>query len=420
MITTLDIKGFKSFRDFTIQPGHMNLVIGANGTGKSNLAELFRFIAHISKEGLKTTINDMGGENSVRTRTGSETPIKFHLEFELDQDKSRGIESVKYGFELNKNWGNIQVSSEWLTAKVYKRIAGKPKAPGVPLFDTKATIVDLSFSRNITQLDNLSPSLERFRRDFSEIEHDSLILSAFSQIGEIRTITDYIGSWRAYNIDAALSKQAMGKSNVELNANGDNLVPFLIRTLENATFRNSLLAQIREPVPYIKDIQPEYGPVFHTLRFSEIDSGNDFQLSDMSDGTIRLLGLFAVLLQQTPPAVLLLEEPENALHRYAINQVLELAYKVATRNEFPSQVFLTSHSPVVADEVLGIDNLLDKQHKTCCFVSQREKISLVPAPKKTLDAIANNIGRPSEFIMDGAMGDEPIRPRKLITENGGE
>ena len=419
MITTLNIKGFKIFREFTIQPGHMNLMIGANGAGKSNLADLIRFIARISKDGLRTTMNDMGGENSIRTRTASGAPLKFHLEFELNQDFSRGIENVKYGFELSQSRGEIRVSSEWLKARVYKRTRGKPKKQGFPLFD-RQSILELAFTRSLTQINDLSASLERFSNDFKNVEPDSLILSAFNQVGEMRTITEYVGSWRAYNIDAALSKQGMGKGNIELSANGDNLVSFLLQILGDPALRDSLLAQIREPVPYIKDIQPEYGSVFHTLRFSENDSGNDFLLSDMSDGTIRLLGLFAIFLQKIPPAVILLEEPENALHRYAINRVLNLAYQIATRAEFPSQVFLTSHSPVVADEVLRADKLLDKQYKTCCFVTQREKPSIVPAPSKTLEAIANNIGRPSEFILDGNMGDKPIRPRKPIVEANGE
>ncbi len=418
MITNLNIKGFKSFRDFAIQPGHMNLVIGANGTGKSNLADLIRFIARISKEGLKTTINNMGGENSIRTRT-TRAPRTFHIEFELDQDMPRGIEFVKYGFELSQSKGDIRVSSEWLTAKVYKRTAGKPKKQGFPLFDLKSPPLELNFMRNSTQINQLSNALTRLESDFASIESDSLILSAFNQVGEIRTITDYISSWRAYNIDAALSKQAMGKGDIELSPNGDNLVPFLIRILGDDSLRDALLSQIKEPVPYIKDIQPEFSP-FHTLRFSETDSGNEFQLPDMSDGTIRLLGLFAIFLQKIPPAVILLEEPENALHRYAINRVLNLAYQVATRNEFSSQVFLTSHSPIVADEILSTEKLLDKEHKTRCFVSQREKISIVPAPAKTMESIANNLGRPSEYIIDGAMGDKPIRPRKPIIEENGE
>ncbi len=420
MITKLSVKGFKSFRDFVIQPGHMNLVIGANGTGKSNLADLVRFIARISKDGLRTTINNMGGESSVRTRTTTGAPLKFRIEFDLGQDISRGIESVQYGFELSQSRGDIRVSSEWLKSMVYKRKPGRPRTRGYPLFDLKS-LVELNFTRNQTGVNSLSSELDRFGSDFRNIEPDSLILSAFNQVGEMRTVTDYINSWRAYNIDAALAKQAMGKGDIELSANGDNLVPFLLRILEDKTLQSALLAQVREPVPYIKDIQPEYGPAFHTLRFSEMDSGNDFQLSDMSDGTVRLLGLFAIFLQKIPPAVILLEEPENALHRYAINRVLTLAYQVAKRDEFPSQVFLTSHSPIVADEVLRPDKLSDKQYRTCCFVSQRGKTSLIPAPAKTLQAIADNLGRPSEYIADGSMDDKPLRPRvPLFSENDGE
>ena len=417
MITRLNVKGFKSFREFAIQPGHMNLVIGANGTGKSNLADLIHFIARISKEGLRATINNMGGENSVRTRTVNGAPLKLRIEFELDQDASRGIAALRYGLELSQSRGDIRVSSEWLKAALYKRKPGKPRVQGYPLFDVQS-VVEMNFTRTPSQVNELSTELRRFESDLKNVEPDSLILSTFGQLGEFRTITDYIGSWRAYNIDAALSKQALGKGDIELSANGDNLVPVLLRLLEDKTMQSSLLAQMREPLPYIKDIQPEYGAAFHTLRFSEGDSGNDFQLPDMSDGTVRLLGLFAIFLQKIPPAVILLEEPENALHRYAINRVLSLAYQIATRREFPCQIFLTSHSPTVADEVLRADKLLDEQYLTRCFVSQRDRISLKPAPVETLSALAENLGRPSEYLADGALGDNPLRQQKKHSDLG--
>ncbi len=117
MITDLNIKGFKSFRDFAIQPGHIDLVIGANGTGKSNLADLVRFIARIPRDGLKSAINNMGGENSIRTRTASGAPIKFHLEFELGQDTSRGIENVQYSFDLSQSRGEIPVLVRMVESK---------------------------------------------------------------------------------------------------------------------------------------------------------------------------------------------------------------------------------------------------------------------------------------------------------------
>ena len=129
-------------------------------------------------------------------------------------------------------------------------------------------------------------------------------------LGELRTLTDYLNSWRVYNVDATMAKRSTGGSDAELDRYGENIAPYLARILRDERTRERLLGHLREAVPYIQNIRPDRVLTFQTLRFTEQDTGSDFQLADMSDGTIRLLGLLSVLRQPVPPAVVVIEEPE--------------------------------------------------------------------------------------------------------------
>src|SRR6185295_3150406 len=132
-------------------------------------------------------------------------------------------------------------------------------------------------------------------------------------------------------------------------------------------------------------------------RFIERDTGVEFQLPEMSDGTIRLLGLLAVLRQSVQSRVIVIEEPENALHAYAIHYILKVARQVAMSERKPVQIFLTTHSPTVVDEVLSLEAMRETDNQTACFITQRKpgEPSIVPAPEAVMQAIARNLGRPS-------------------------
>jgi AAA15 family ATPase/GTPase len=171
-------------------------------------------------------------------------------------------------------------------------------------------------------------------------------------------------------------------------------------------------------VPYIRDIQSDRVLSYQTLRFLEEDSGSEFQLAQMSDGTIRLLGLLTILRQPVPPAVVVIEEPENALHMHAVQSFLQVARRVAMADDFASQVFMTSHSPAVVDEMLSLDAMRETDGQTACFVTQRKsgQPNIVQAPASVMKAIADNLGRPSDFQREGSFGDEPTQLPLTLNE----
>jgi len=409
MIMSLQARAFKGLREFNIVPQRVNLLIGANGTGKTNFTDLIAFIASLCPRGLSATLEDFGGLYQVRTRQpGAGTPYKFRIDLTLGEDRSRGIQKACYHFALAQS-KEVKVQTETLDAVVYKRTPGRPLRPGFPLFDTEQP-VELRYRRRGSTISEWSKSLEpTISREFDD--EQELVLAAYGRLGELRTITDYLSSWRVYNVDAAIAKQSTGGSDTELERYGANIVPYVARMLGDRQIRDQLLSDLQEAVPYIQDIQPGRVLTFQTLRFTEQDTGAEFQLPEMSDGTIRLLGLLAVLRQPVPPAVAVIEEPENAMHAYAIHHFLSVARRVAMADQFASQVFLTSHSPAVVDEVLKVEAMRETNFQTACFVTQRrpESPSIVPAPPEVMKAIAQNLGRPSDFQREGSFGDEPVQ-----------
>ena len=419
MITKLGVRAFKGLRKFSITPLRANLLIGANGTGKTNFTDLIAFIAGLCPKGLSATMDDFGGLYQVRTRQpGVGTPYKFQIDLMLGEDQSRGIRRAHYQFALAQS-KKVKVQTEKLDAVVYKRTPGRPLKPGFPLFDTDQPI-ELCYQRKGTTVsewsDALGPSISEFD------DEQELLLAAYGRLGELRTLSDYLGSWRVYNIDAAIAKQSTGGNDVELERYGANIVPYVARMLGERRIREQLLTDLQEAVPYIQDIQPDRVLTFQTLRFTEQDTGAEFQLPEMSDGTIRLLGLLAVLRQPVPPAVVVIEEPENAMHAHAINHFLTVARRVAMAEQFASQVFLTSHSPAVVDEVLSVEAMRETHSQTACFVTQRrpEQPSIVQAPEPVMHAIAQNLGRPSDFQREGSFGDEPVQLALSLSQQTSE
>jgi predicted ATPase len=372
-----------------------------------------QFVGSLAERGLVSTLDGMGGLSQVRTRQVSQgRPGEFKIEVELGEDLSRGIKYARYTFAL-KRARELMVAAESLEAQLLRRKPGKPAKRGIPNFDTDSPLT-VKFKRRDSRIVEWSDVLGPEPADFDE---DELLLYIYGR-GGLRTLVDYLRSWRVFNIDAMLARQSIGGADMELDRHGSNIVTYVSRMLNDASHAEQLLRDLQEAVPYIESIHPDRILTFKTLRFREKDTGAEFQLPEVSDGTIRLLGLVSVLRQPDPPAILVVEEPENALHPHAIRSFLRIAREVALAQRFSSQIFLTSHSPAVMDEFLSIEARRETDDRIACFVTRRTQNgnSISPAPQEAMRGIAENLGAPSDFQREGAFEDEPSPMR----QDGGE
>ena len=412
MITKLQSKNFKSLRQFDINPSSLNAIVGANGTGKTNFADLIDFLSKMARNGLREAVKDLGGLQKIRTqskKSGSSPQMMFSIS--LGEDKLRGIKNVRLSFVLERG-KTLKIASEEMDAVVYKRTRGKPKMPGIPLFgdDGKREEVIISYKRVGSKVEKWSETIGSSIQQFDY--DDELIFTSYAGSSELRTISDYMGSWRVYNIDALAAKRGQESSDLELLRYGENISPFVARILQEPKTRSIVLRELQEVVPYVDNIFPERLLNIQSLGFSESDSGQKFLLHEMSDGTVRLLGLLAVLRQPVPPAVIVIEEPENALHRKAASVLLDAA-RAVIRQDFAPQVFVTTHSPVILDDIFNLDTIHDTGLVPSCFIVQRneDKPNITPLSPAVLEDFENNLGRLSDFWRENLMNDAPAGGR---------
>lgn len=229
MIENLVIKNFKSLREVDIPLKGMNLLIGANGTGKTNFADALAFLATTARVGFNEALDrEPAGIESVRTRY-TKKPSSLSFFVQIGTDESRGIVEGSYEFKL-KNQLIPVVSYERLSAVVFKRTrGGKRQIRGVPNFDQKSKLT-VGFTRDsemVTTWDgDIGPKPDG-------LDESELVLYDYRHIGPIKTISDYLGAIKVYNIDAALVKQGRGTGEQELSRYGDNLPFFLKKALQN-------------------------------------------------------------------------------------------------------------------------------------------------------------------------------------------
>jgi predicted ATPase len=158
MIAKLRVRAFKGLREFNIDPDRVNLLIGANGTGKTNFADLVSFVSLLPVLGLPATIDKFDGLDQVRTRQPrAGRPYRLEVEIHLNEDRSRGLQEARYLFALAQS-GELRVQREELDAVVYKRKPGKPARQGVPRFDVEQPI-RLAFRREGTNITDWSETL---------------------------------------------------------------------------------------------------------------------------------------------------------------------------------------------------------------------------------------------------------------------
>jgi predicted ATPase len=413
MIRKLRANWYKGFRELDMEPEGVNLLIGANGTGKTNFADLIEFIAMTARFGLRESVEKLGGLDQIRTDLPTGRPPALKITIELDQDIRRGIKKANYSFSLSCS-KVLTIDEEELEAELFLQPLSVRTLKTIE--ENQSNLIKIKFKRKkgkmieISGFQNIGLSdLNRSIEDTGDIEDRQVLLLNFLGFSPLRRITQYLSAMRVYNIDSTIAKMTTSSGENELDRSGANLIFFLKRILDDKAKKEILLEYLRNSVPYIKEIEIQRILTYTTLKFSEIDSKLDFRAQQMSDGTIRLLGLLAIFTQFRRPPVVVIEEPENALHSYAIRSLVNLIKNVSIQSSDPTQTFLTTHSPLVVDAVLAIDSEIEVPRQ--CFVTSRKKGSstISPISHKIVEAIAKNLGRPSDFLREGSFGDLPTQ-----------
>ena len=336
-ITRVVLKNYKSIAACNVQLQPLTFLVGRNGAGKSNFLDSLRFLADALNMSLDHAIRDRGGINDVLRRS-NEHPDHFsiRLEFALPE----GV-TGHYAFQIRKRSpGGYEVQTEECS------IQNEPCCTSEKYFRVESgTVTDTSVK--------VTPAAAT----------DRLYLVNASGLPEFRPVYDAFSRMGFYNfnLDKIRDLQDLDPGDVLL-CDGSNLTS--VFTQLPSAVKIDIEEYLALVDPNVREVYVKAFGSKLTLEFRQKIEGDRykgrFSANNMSDGTLRALGVLVALLQgnqdtQKRVPLVGIEEPETALHPGAVAVLLDGLRDAANR----TQVIITTHSPELLDDKhLDVNSIL--------------------------------------------------------------
>jgi hypothetical protein len=276
---------------------------------------------------LQAVFDRRGGIGAVRNRSSGQQSFPPNLGLAFEFGPVNGLESGRFSFEVKAlpNYGYRIVHEQCLVRK----------KDGVRWwFDREDT-----WKSNVK---GLTPALEPSALTMPLVGGDERFAPIFR----------LLGAMRAYSIQPAKLREMQDPdSGVALKPDGSNAASVLQELLrgEGASGTKAEINRILESiVPATNAVSPKKHGNKLSMSFSQewgVKKKLTFDAFNMSDGTLRSLGLIMAVFQKPSPSVLVIEEPEATIHPGALGAVLDLIRKAAKT----MQVVVTTHSPELLD-----------------------------------------------------------------------
>jgi len=338
-IESIRLKNFKAFRDVNLReiPAFL-VVVGANGTGKSTLFDVFGFLHDCLKGNVRQALDKRGRFTEVLSRGCDPKKDTILIELQYRMEITQAQRLVTYTLEIGERAGVPIILKEMLR---YKR--GRYGSP----------YHFLNFSKGegyaITNEEDFKKADEDLDRENQTVSPDTMAIKGLGQFERFKAANAFrklIENWHVsdFHISAARGrKEATGEAE-HLSESGDNL-PLVARYLHEQhpeIFRN-ILAIMARRVPGITSVEPKLmDDGYLTLRFQDGSFKTPFLDRYVSDGTIKMLAYLVLLHDPKPHPLLCVEEPENQLYPQLMVELAEEFRGYANRG---GQVFVSTHSP---------------------------------------------------------------------------
>ena len=306
-ITLRGYKSIRELRNFRLNAG-LNVLIGANGSGKTNFIRFFEMLSHMMDpaRGLQNYVRERGGADAFLFRGAKITPeMGAHLRFGANE----------YKFALRA-------------------------ADDLSLFFAHESAP--FYYHRLNENDQGQGHLE-----------SKLAYPNGKRKSEQWTV-DTIRNWRVYHFhDTSRFAPIMGRVNshdqTPLHSNAANLAPFLIYLQKNYAQHYYLVVEtVRMVAPFFGDfVLTEVAAGQTQLRWRDRYSELVYSPSQLSDGTLRFICLAALLLQPNPPATIIIDEPELGLHPAAVRLLVSLLYGAAEN----CQLIVSTQSSLLINEL---------------------------------------------------------------------
>jgi predicted ATPase len=322
MIDYIEIKGFKSIKKMELELKPINILIGSNGSGKSNFISFFKMLNSILNTNFQKYVIEEKVDNILhfgrkttkilnsKVRLTSIEDQRDFLQFEINQTQNGGLFFSKIGT-------GVLLSNNFLIGTF-----------------------------------NLNEGL------FSEKFEDNYIYTTFSNL-QVYHFNDTTNT-------SFLRKESELNDNRYLIQDGRNLPSYLYFIKEkHPKYFERILKTIQSIAPYISDFILEPSKLNEKeieLRWKDTgDSESNFSAYQFSDGTLRFIALTVLLMQPDPPKTIIIDEPELGLHPFAISKLAAMIQIASTK----SQIIISTQSPglishFTAEDIIIVDKSIQE------------------------------------------------------------
>ena len=354
----LEVENFRTLKRVSLPLGPLTVLVGPNGAGKTNVLKVFDFLVDIIRTDLEPALDARGGFEHVAFWGGTGVPTAIRIkikacwttyssptapdEYELKIRRRRvpafrrtpdGEEPLAHRFRLER--------SETFQ---FKRTQGRGRR--ITISGERAQVTDTTARQEETAreigISKLSSGLSTLPR-----------LSDEAGGSEVATVAQKLAGFRVFDVrvDDARRPSRVLRLVESLRDDASNLAAFLVSLRErDEQAWHRLVEDARTVLPQLEGIEfdllggaaPQVAIVLRETGLRRTTS-----LADASYGTIRLLGLLALLYDPDPPALTCVEEIDHGLHPQALELLVTRLREASQRTQF----IIATHSPAFADRL---------------------------------------------------------------------
>jgi predicted ATPase len=367
----VSIRNYKSIGACGVELGALTILVGRNGSGKSNFLDGLRLVADALQSSLDHAIKSRGGIDVVRRRSTGH-PRNFEIKLEM-------------------NLG------DWNTASYEFEVGSRPE--GGFFVKKESVMVVTPGNRHVAHYVVCEGKVtEASKENMPPAAEDRLYLVNAAGFPEFREVYDGLLAMGFYNVNPEAMKELQSPDAKELlHHDGGNIASVIARLKKDQPeIADRITKYLSTIVPGITDVsRVALGPR-ETLEFRQGVEGAAhpwrFYAASMSDGTLRALGTLVAVMQlverKKPVRLVGIEEPETALHPAAAGALMDALREASIR----TQILVTTHSPDL------IDQINPKQDRLLAVQTAEGTTDIGRVDSASLAAIQDHLYSPGELL----------------------
>ena len=365
-ITRIQIRNYKSISQAVVDLNRLTVFVGPNGAGKSNFLDAVAFIQECLSESVELAFKHRGGRGAVRRRSaGHPTHIGIRLDINLHDNST-----ASYAFEI--------------AAKPPERFRIAREKCEIQRFMKETQGFEVQDGQFKKEISGIRP----------KVSIDRLALFAASATEEFRPVYDFLTSMRFYSIVPTRLRELQDPDPGDfLKRDGSNAAAVLKRLtdVDGGKRYERLCRLLSKVVEGVKSV--EYQPVGQkeTIKFKQDVGLKDpwtFDSLNMSDGTLRVLGLLLAVNQTGEHSLVAIEEPESTVHPAVAEAIVEVLIDAIEEK----QILFTTHSP----DILDYKELEDNQIRV--VTNEQNQTLIAPLSQSSREAIRQRLYTPGELL----------------------